>query len=154
MSGGVSPNHSAESLSCVRYSDRWERSLIRGADSANCFKTTHVSSSRHTPTTDRGSLLEKLSRGGVLSASRIDIGFISYSVRAGDCRCCHVLTPGSFRAPSCQRMERSRTYSDLQGEPVAVCPIGPGQRGAALPVPTAPNGCGSGSVSETDAPVW
>src|SRR5690242_16757864 len=52
---------------------------MRGADSAKSFRTVQVSSSRHTPTTERESPDEKLSRGGPLSESRIDIGFISYS---------------------------------------------------------------------------
>src|SRR6476660_5321830 len=80
ISGAGEPNHSAgESVSCTRYSDRCDRSLISGADSANSLRTVHVSSSRQTPTTVRGSLVEKLSRGELLSESRIDIGFISYS---------------------------------------------------------------------------
>src|SRR6266700_3142160 len=80
ISGAGSPSNSfAESPSCMRYSERCERKRIRGADSENCFSTAHVGSSRQTPTTDRGSLLEKLSRGEPLSASLIDIGFISHS---------------------------------------------------------------------------
>src|SRR6266849_8070177 len=84
MSGAGLPSHSAgESESCIRYSEMCERNLIRGADSANSFSTDQVSSSRQTPTTESGSLVEKLSRGELLAASLMDIGFISNSVTAG-----------------------------------------------------------------------
>src|SRR6266705_1201575 len=84
ISGGGSPSHSAaESESCMRYSDKCERRRIKGADSANCFSTVQVSSSRQTPTTERGSFVEKLSRGELLIASRMDIGFISCSEVVG-----------------------------------------------------------------------
>src|SRR5436309_9401570 len=95
ISGGGSPSHSLESVSCARYSDRWERSLIRGADSANCFNTVQVSSSRQTPTTESGSFVENLSRGELFSASLIDIGFISHSAMA------------DFLGCSCQAQEPS-----------------------------------------------
>src|SRR6266705_1008330 len=108
ISGGGSPSHSAaESESCMRYSDKCERRRIKGADSANCFSTVQVSSSRQTPTTDRGSLVEKLSRGEPLSASLIDIGFISHSEPAD--------YPGypwpldSSPAGLCQKLGCSRT---------------------------------------------
>src|SRR5437667_8097051 len=84
ISGGGVPNQSvADSVSWTRYSERCERSRIRGADSANCFRTVQVSSSRQTPTTARGSVGEKVSRGELLSASRMDIGFILHSELAG-----------------------------------------------------------------------
>src|SRR4051794_39886103 len=80
ISGVGVPSHSVGgSVSWIRYSDKWDRSLMSGADSANCFKTVQVSSSRQTPTTERGSLVEKLSRGELLRSSRIDIGFILHS---------------------------------------------------------------------------
>src|SRR6266498_402982 len=108
MSGGGSPSHSvAESESCMRYSDKCERSRIKGADSANCFSTVQVSSSRQTPTTDRGSLVEKLSRGDPLSASLIDIGFISHSEPADFP--VYSWPPDSFPEGLCQKLDCSRT---------------------------------------------
>src|SRR5216683_3426496 len=83
MSGGGLPIHSDGESSCTLYSEMWERNLIRGADSAKPFNTVQVSSSRQTPTTERGSLVEKLSRGELLAASLMDIGFISNSGLAG-----------------------------------------------------------------------
>src|SRR5216683_6453188 len=84
MSGGGLPSHSpGESESCTRYSEMCERNLIRGADSAKPFNTVQVSSSRQTPTTESGSLVEKRSRGELLAASLMDIGFISNSGLAG-----------------------------------------------------------------------
>src|SRR6185437_7768246 len=81
ISGAGPPIHSLPgSVSCTRYSDKCERNRINGADSAKDCNTAKVSSSRQTPTTDRGSLLAKLSRGEPLGASLIDIGFISHSV--------------------------------------------------------------------------
>src|SRR5215472_14220981 len=77
MSGvGVPIHSSTESVSCTRYSETCERNRISGAESANTFSTVQVSSSRQTPTTESGSLVEKLSRGELLSSSRMDIGFI------------------------------------------------------------------------------
>src|SRR5579872_1254304 len=67
------------SVSCTLYSDKCERKRISGADSANDCNTAQVSSSRQMPTTERGSLLTKLSRGELLGASLIDIGIISHS---------------------------------------------------------------------------
>src|SRR5205814_9572778 len=82
MSGAGVPSQSvADSVSWTRYSERCERRRISGADSANCLRTVQVPSSKQTPTTERGSLAEKLSRGELLSASRMDIGFISHSER-------------------------------------------------------------------------
>src|SRR6266567_2684313 len=108
MSGGGSPSHSvAASESCMRYSDKCERSRIKGADSANCFSTIQVSSSRQTPTTDKGSLVEKLSRGEPLSASLIDIGFISHSEPADFPGYCQ--PPDFFPAGLCQKLGCSRT---------------------------------------------
>src|SRR6266581_3326139 len=108
MSGAGFPSQSVtESTSCIRYSDMCERSLISGADSANCFRTVQVSSSRQTPTTDKGSLDEKLSRGGLLSASLMDIGFISHSEEA-DFRCYRALAPASLPAYFYQKPGRSR----------------------------------------------
>src|SRR6185437_5096883 len=81
ISGAGPPIHSLPgSVSCNRYSDRCERNRINGADSAKDCNTAKVSSSRQMPTTDRGSLLAKLSRVELLGASLIDIGFISHSV--------------------------------------------------------------------------
>src|SRR5579872_7256082 len=64
------------SLSWVRYSAKFDRRRIRGADSAKDLSAEEVSSSRQTPTTDSGSEFEKLSRGALLSASLIESGFI------------------------------------------------------------------------------
>src|SRR5712692_5232205 len=101
MSGAGLPSHSVgESESCILYSEMWERNLIRGADSANSFSTDQVSSSRHTPTTERGSLAEKLSRGELLIASLMDIGFISNSVLAG--RYCQYCFPVAALAQACR----------------------------------------------------
>src|SRR5215469_4344479 len=76
-SGVGDPSQSAtESVSCIRYSEMCERNWINGADSAKSFRTVQVSWSRQTPTTESGSLVEKLSRGELLIASRMDIGFI------------------------------------------------------------------------------
>src|ERR1700726_4047932 len=83
ISGVGPPIHSVPvSVSCTRYSDRWERSRTSGADSANDFSTVQVSWSRQMPTTERGSLFEKFSRGELLSASLSDSGFILHSMVA------------------------------------------------------------------------
>src|SRR5437016_11498070 len=97
----------------MRYSEICERNLINGADSANCLRTVQVCSSRQTPTTERGSLDEKLSRGELLSASRMDIGFISDSenshLAAVDCRCYRARGQVFLLASLCRKPERSRT---------------------------------------------
>src|SRR5690242_15358495 len=113
ISGAGEPSQSAaESVSWTRYSERWERNLTRGADSANCFRTVQVSSSKHTPTTESGSVAVKLSRGELLSASRMDIGFISdseHSVsRAMECHCCLVPAQASSPGGFCRKPEYSK----------------------------------------------
>src|SRR5690242_12564544 len=114
ISGAGVPSQSfADSVSWTRYSERCERRRIRGADSANCFRTDHVSSSRQTPTTESGSLGEKLSRGKLLIASRIDIGFISHSEHSNSLVLdfhCYLFPAQAFsRGGPCRKPEYSRT---------------------------------------------
>src|SRR5579884_2598351 len=79
ISGGASPSQSkVVSVSLTRYSETCERSLISGVDSENDCSTVQVSVSRQMPTTESGWPAEKLSRGSLLSASFMDIGFISH----------------------------------------------------------------------------
>src|SRR5207302_10797255 len=101
---GVPSQSVADSVSWTRYSERCERRRISGAESANCLRTVQVPSSKHTPTTESGSLVEKLSRDELLSASRMDIGFISHSEQPPDWY--PYLNPcprGQFAASSCRK---------------------------------------------------